>query len=383
MTRPNPAIFASAYHPHVGGVEELVRQLAAEQRRRGDDTIVVTHRWPKSLPREEKVEGTPVLRESFRAPATPLRHWGGFLVHHRSTSARLLREMRDRGVDLVHVQCVSNNGLYAHQVARKLQLPLVVTMQGELSMDATGVYQRSAHLRWSWRRLLAAADVITACSRFSLEEAEDVYGEPFGERGHVIPNGIRLQEFVGLRPEMGDRPYVLGLGRMVPQKGFDLLLQAFLDRMPDVPHDLILAGDGPARPALEARAQQSGHGTRVKFTGSVDHARALRLFAGSSAFVLASRHEPQGIVVLEAMAAGAPVIAAAVGGVPELVRHEENGLLFRGGDSRDLGHQLDRLLQDQPLADRLRAAGRTCAAGYDWSRVADEYDRVYEQAMHR
>ena len=379
--RPTPAIFASAFHPHVGGVEELVRQLALEQRRRGSDTVVVTNRHPSSLPSREVVGGIDVVREPFRVPGTRPRQLAGFLAGSPLVERRLHQELARRRVDVIHVQCVSTNGYYALRAARALRLPVVVTMQGELTMDADRIYEKSAHLRLTWRRLLRQAAVITACSRYSLDEAQEVYGQPFGGRSQVVYNGIRLDEYADLLPEVRDVPYVLGLGRMVPQKGFDVLVDAFAQVAPDVPHELLLAGDGPSRAELEEQVVRLGLRERVHFLGSVGHDRALQLFAGAAAFVLSSRHEPQGIVVLEAMAAGAPVAAAAVGGVPEVVDHGVNGLLFPGSDSHGMAEALRRLLTEDGLAPRLAGAARRAASGYDWTTITDQYDELYARAL--
>ena len=374
----NPAIFASAFAPHLGGVEELVRQLAVEQRLRGARTVVVTNRWPRALDARETVDGIPVLREALRFPGSGWRSWAGFLADSRAVSRRLLHELRSAGTDLVHVQCVSNNGLYALRAARQLGVPLVVTMQGELTMDADRIYEHNPYLRHVWRRVLDAADVITACSDFSLREAEQVYGKPFGDRARVIYNGIRLAEFERLEPERRDRPYVLGLGRMVRQKGMDLLLEAYAGL--DTECDLVLAGDGPVRPDLEAQAASLGVRDRVHFLGGVDHRRALALFAGAEVFVLPSRHEPQGIVLLEALAAGTPVLAARVGGVPEVVHDGETGALFEGGNAIDLRRRLNQLLAEPDLRRTLRARGPTHAKNFSWAAIADEYEDCYEKA---
>lgn len=375
-----PAIFASAFHPHVGGVEELVRQLATEQTRRGLQPLVVTNRYPKSLSPHERVGDVDVSRHAFRVPGAHWRHLAGWAAFAAPTHARVTRELWKKKTDLVHVQCVSSNASYALSSSRALSLPLVVTMQGELTMDASQVYQRSAYLRRLWRRSLDSAGAITACSQFVLDEAEEAYGSSFGGRARVIHNGIRLEEYQeGAR--VPGPPYVLGIGRMVREKGFDLLIDAFRGLAETWPElRLKLAGDGPARRALEAQAEATKIAERIDFTGRVAHQDAVVLFRDAAAFVLPSRHEPQGIVVLEAMAARTPVIAAAVGGVPEIVRDGTNGLLFPGGDAEALAEAVSRALTDTGLNGRITAAGRLTAEGHDWARTTDAYLEVYSEA---
>lgn len=371
-----PALFASAFHPHVGGVEELVRQLALEQQRQGTTPLVVTNRWPRDLPPDELVEGVPVDRPRMAFPGPSWRHWAGFVGRARQESAALNRRLVSHAVDLVHVQCVSSNGWYARRAARGLGVPLVVTMQGELTMDAEHVYERNPYLRRTWRRLLDDADAITACSGHALAEAEAAYGTSFGERATVVYNGISATEFEGVLPRAHPRPYVLGLGRMVRQKGFDVLIEAFEMSGASATHDLLLAGDGPELSALSAQVTRAGAAGRVHLLGRKTHADSLALFAGAAVFVLPSRQEPQGIVVLEAMASGSPVLAARVGGVPEVIDDEVNGLLYDGSAS-DLAARLDRLVLDRGLRDRLRTAGLEHSRRFAWSSITCQYEDRY------
>lgn len=372
------AIFASSFAPHLGGVEELSRRLAAEQRRRGLDSIVITNRYPKTLPRSDRIDGIPVYRERFRFPEPRPRHLAGWVVGTRATRCSILAAVRAHRSDVLHVQCVSTNGYYALRAARRTGLPLVVTMHGELSLDATGVYERSALLRATWRALLDRAGLVTGCSRYVIEEAAQVYGPALLDKARVVPNGVDLGAVRAAEPEMRPRPYVLGIGRFVWQKGFDLLIDGFARIAADHPDlDLVLAGDGPERDSLARQAAQSPFAGRIELLGGVPATRAFALFRGASAFVLASRGEPQGIVVLEAMAAGAPVLAAGVGGVAETVRDGVNGLLFEGGSTESLAAELHRMLTDRAGTDaRAERAGHDVAA-HTIQRIADAYADVY------
>ena len=375
------AVVPSSFAPNRGGVEELSRRLALELRRRGGDPIIVTNREPRELPARERIDGLDVRRERFPVPEPHLRHLGGFVKGTARTRRHLRAILSEQHCELLHVQCVSSNGYYALRAARALELPVVVSLQGELTMDADHIYQRSAQLRRTWRRLLDAAPVVTGCSRQVVDEAIAAYGPGLADRIEVVPNGVDVAAVRAAAPERRARPYVLGLGRFVEQKGFDLLVDAFdaiAGRHPQV--DLVLAGDGPARAEVQARAAARAHGQRIHFLGGVDHARSLALFRGATAFVLASRHEPQGIVVLEAMAAGTPVVATRVGGVPETVRDGSNGLLVEGSSVDALADGLHRTL-DHPADARARVAQAALdVQAYDWSQVTERYLDCYRRA---
>jgi glycogen synthase len=377
----NIAIFPSAYWPHVGGVEELSRQLVHELRSRGHGVLVVTNQWPRTLSAVDDYEGISVRRYAFRVPEHSWRQMGGAILFGPNTLNQMCRDLSDFGADLLHVQCVSSNAYYAMHAKRRLKLPLVVTLQGELNMDAGRLFERSVFARKLMRNVLTTADAITACSRQTLNEAEEFFGKPFGLRAQVIYNGVRLADFSNARPYNHGRPYVFAIGRHVVQKGFDVLLEAFAQTVQrgQLTHDLLLAGDGADHETLKKLANQLNLGARVKFLGSVDRPVVAQLFSGCEFFVLPSRHEPMGIVNLEAMAAGKAVIASNVGGVSELVRDGVTGRLIPGADVAALAGAMQELILEPRMSEQMGRAGREHALRFDWSRITDEYLSVYER----
>ena len=160
----------SAFHPHQGGVEELTLRLAQELANTGPAPLVLTNRWPRDFPTTDTVEGIEVRRHPMRpGPGKGLR--GRVLVQEaRLREDRLMKQLRRRQVSLVHVQCVSNQAYLAQRIARSLGVPLVVTLQGELSMDATGIYQTPAMMQ-AWHALLDAAHAVSGCSQYVVDEA--------------------------------------------------------------------------------------------------------------------------------------------------------------------------------------------------------------------
>jgi len=369
----------------MGGVEEATRNLAAQHRARGDLPIVVTMRWPKDLPASETIDGIPVRRHVFRLPERRPRALAAYALENRATQRSVNRQLVAHGANLVHVNCVSANAWYASRAARKLGLPLVATLQGELTMDASGVYSRSTALPGLLRRLLADADAVTACSRHTLSEAESFTGVALGQRGRVIPNGVCVAELRDATPARRGRPYVLAIGRHVHQKGFDVLVEAWAKLQTTVfePIDLVIAGDGPERDSLIAQARDRGVEGMIQFPGRCDRATTASLFSGCLAFVLPSRHEPFGIVNLEAMAAAKPVVATDVGGVAEVVEAGVTGLLVPAGDSGALAAALGQLVTNPGLAAELGRRGAQRSADFDWSRIAAEYNRVYDGVLAR
>ena len=395
------ALFPSAYHPHFGGVEELTRQLAHAYRKLGHRVVIVTNQWPPDLPTTETFEDLPIIRIPMRTPDGGLKARAKFALTHQAIVRGMFRDLDPHQPEIVHVQCVSGNGLYARLFAERTEVPLIVTAQGELTMDATGLYQRSPSARVILRKCLESAAAVTACSRQTLEELRKFNGGAFNCAARTVYNGILLEEFTKSdQTDQADqtdptdqadptdstsrrRPFILGIGRHVRQKGFDVLLQAFALSVErgNTTHDLVLAGDGPEHSALRERAEQLSISSRVAFTGKVDHREAVKLFSGCSFFVLPSRHEPFGIVNLESMAAGRPVIATRTGGVPEIVRDGENGLLVDPERPEELTGAMLRLMNDGALCRTMGCAGRTYAEQFDWLEIAGQYLAIYEQAV--
>jgi glycogen(starch) synthase len=377
---PDVAVFASSFHPHVGGVEEVVRQLAHRQRARGANPLVLTMRWPKDLPATDEHEGIPVRRHIFRLPERRPRWLAAYALQHRLIERQVDAQLRAHGARIIHVHCVSGNALYALRASRRLRLPLVASLHGELTMDADNVYETSSVLPRLLRSVLQHADAVTACSRHTLQEAEASTGIVLGERGRVVANGVDLREIRSAPPERMARPYILALGRHVRQKGFDALLDAYSDGLgarAGAP-DLVIAGDGPELPALQARASSLGLSRRVHFPGRCDRSRTAALFNGCEFFVLPSRHEPFGIVCLEAMAAGKATVATRVGGVPEVVADGSTGLLVPPDDRAALAGALDALCAQPLLRRRLEEGAESSVPRFDWTQITSIYADIYD-----
>jgi glycosyltransferase involved in cell wall biosynthesis len=189
---------------------------------------------------------------------------------------------------------------------------------------------------------------------------EDLRGWIIGQgwpaaRAHYLPNFAA--DLAGARPAplpaLPGVPKLLALGRLHPNKGFDILLRA-LALLPGA--HLSLGGEGPERAALERLAQELGIADRVGFLGWRQDVGAL--LAGCDIFICPSRHEPLGNVVLEAWSAARPVVAAAVQGPAALIRDGETGLLAPKEEPRPLAAAIAALLADPARAAALAAAGR-------------------------
>ncbi len=373
----NIAIFASAFYPHVGGVEELVRQLAHAYQDKGHEVLIITNRWPRDLPEAEDYEGIPVHRFPMRVPEGGVKAQTSYRLTHSSICRSMFNLLRERNIDVLHVQCISSNGYYALLAKRALGIPLVVTAQGELTMDAGHLYEKSAFANKVLRELMDEADYFTGCSQKTLDDIEAHTGRKFGTIASPVFNGANLADFNRAEPYQHPRPYILALGRMVPQKGFDIFLRA-LAQSGIASHDVILAGDGPERRPLEAMAAELGLSNIVHFIGSADRPKTASLFKGCSFFVMPSTaDEGLPLVSVEAMAAGKALVATRAGGTGEAVIDGETGIIIPRGDLYALTGGIIRLVNDPALRTRMGAAGHERAKQFDWPNIAGEYLGIY------
>ena len=244
-----------------------------------------------------------------------------------------------------------------------------------------------AHRGWAARaylwadRLMSPLTTMTICVAESERDAGLRARTCRAARTVVIHNGVELE-----RPRRGPATAavpltLLSVGRLRPPKDFTTLVRA-VAALPAGSARLRIAGDGPGRADLEAEIARLGLGQAVALLGTrpdVDE-----LLAASDVFVLSSASEGLPMSVLEAMAAGLPVVASAVGGVPELVRDGETGLLVPPGDAAALGAALARLVADPALAGRLGAAGRRLVErDFSVARCRQAHLDAYRAALRR
>lgn len=246
--------------------------------------------------------------------------------------------------------------LWRSQVWR--EYPWVAFHHGYTTTDLKmRVYNRLD--RWS---LPHASRLVTVCHAFARELADNT-GVPV-EQIVVQHNSVRptpqtsVADIQSLRTRLGiasDERVVLTVGRLSREKAHIDLLAAFKhlrDTHPDISSKLVIVGDGPERGRLEAAARADGLGERVIFAGHIS-GDIQPFYAAADVFALPSHSEGSPNVVLEAMAANLPIVATAVGGVPEILEDNESALLVPANDPRAMAAAIARVLGDQDLAQRL------------------------------
>ena len=211
------------------------------------------------------------------------------------------------------------------------------------------------------------SDAVVAPSRVTAGELEEDYGS---EVTAVIPNGVAELPEVALKEggtlsEEGEGPVILYAGRLRTRKAVGVLVEAFAQLLEGAQARLVVAGDGEHRETLEARVEALGIGGSVRFLGAVPRPEMLRWYGTADVFCLPSLYEGFPLAILEAMAAGLPVVSTTVSGIPEAVEHGVTGLLVPPEDASGLAAALGALVADPELRRSMGDAGRR--------RVAEEF----------
>lgn len=359
----------------IGGMQNHTAALTRALDARGVPQTILTSRPLGAPARQRFAARSGVVRAGLPVP------WcrGMYLA----AAAPLARGLAS-GADLVHVHLGEDLGIgpLAVRVARERGVPLVVTVHTSLRHTLAVGDARSALLKVAGGRVelwtaRAAAAVITLTPRLAARLVDDVVER---ERLHVVPSGVEAAAFDGDGadpfPDI-PHPRVVFVGRLHPQKQVQTLIRAARLLATQDAH-VVVVGDGPDRQRLEALAAAS---SRVHLTGFVPHDRVPAVLGHADVFVLPSRYEELGSVLLEAMHAGLPIVASDTGGIPDVVTDGASGLLVPPGDPAALARAIDRLLADRDLAARLGERARAEAAAYDWDVLAGEVLGIYEAAL--
>jgi glycosyltransferase involved in cell wall biosynthesis len=293
---------------------------------------------------------------------------------------RLREAVREIGPDLVHLH-FALPAAAARFALRRTGLPTVYTQHAQWEF-----YGRAA--RWASQLSLPRYDAVVAVSD-AVRTSIARHARPMTTPVRVLPNGIDID---GLRREVAAGVADPGLlpvgarygtvGHLTPAKGIDVLLRAAAEvSASSPPSTCVVVGKGPDRSRLVDLSREVGSDC-VLFLGQRMDARSV--IAGLDVFVLPSRLDAMPLVLLEAMALGRPIVAAAVGGVPEIITDEVTGLLVPPDDPSALAAAIQRLLADAPLARRLGEAARAdVETRFDARILATRLEALYEEVLAR
>jgi glycosyltransferase involved in cell wall biosynthesis len=287
-------------------------------------------------------------------------------------AGRAARDVASLRPDLIHCHYAAGFGLWTLALRHH---PTLVSVWGSDVINVSGP------ARWLVRRTLRKADWITATGEFLRKAACDILPEA-ESRMSVIPFGVTP---VDPPPPLPQRPVRLCfLKEHRPIYGPDLLLEAFaLARQKVGDLRLTLAGGGDMSEQLKNRARELGMSEVVEFPGYIDHRTVVSFLSTHHILVMPSRMESFGVVALEASACARPVIATRVGGIPEVVRDGETGLLVPPENVPALAEAIVRLATDHDLSARLGRTGyKFVQERYRWDKCLDQMCELYDRLIY-
>ncbi len=355
------------YLPSIGGVEIFSARLLPALARNGHEITVVAGHHRRGLPDEAEVDGVTIRRFWFHTSLADND------VDRIADGLRQVSALkRTLAPDLVHLNTLGPSVLFHLQSARSWPAPVLLTMHSPVRQDAVPPDTLSG-------RALRSANWVNCNSR-AVHADLCRYLPEMSPRCSVVYYGMDPPR---LRPtkRRSDPPHIVGYGRLVPDKGFDVAVRAFatvIRRRPDA--RLVLAGDGAARPDLERLVERLGLARSVTFSGIVAPEDVPPLLDGASLVVVPSRwDEPFGLVALEAALMARPVVATRAGGLVEVVTHGETGVIVDKDDPDALAGAILDLLADPARADRMGIAARVRARErFSWDRCVAAYEELYE-----
>ncbi len=365
---------------HVGGLGIHVRDLSQALVRQGMEVHVLT--------RAPEGRGLTTMQEGVYLHYVPTYQQPGTEIDFLSWVLQLNLALVDAGREVLAAYPGRRWLLHAHDwlvayAARELQdavaAPLAATIHATEAGRNHGLYnQVQQAINHIEAGLVNGADQLICCSRYMEEEIRRL----FRPRANivVIPNGVRPVPPVS---PARDSQTILFVGRLVVEKGVQVLLAA-LNRLQHLypAARLVVAGAGPYAGELQALAASLGLAGRVEFTGFVSEEARNQLLARARVAVFPSLYEPFGIVALEAMAAGVPVIVSRTGGLAEVVEDNQTGLAFNPGDVAGLERCLVTIFQNPDLAAAMGSNARARVyRDYTWEAVARQTRALYQDML--
>lgn len=368
-------------YPPLGGGGGVATKELAEELAKKHTVHVITSRF-KDLEKEEVIRGVHihrvrVLRRKALPTATvtsmitfvPAAVWAGIALCKQTT------------FDVVNGQFVLPSGVPALLLTRIFNLPFVLSLiGGDLYDPSKGISpHRYGILRWVIRYIAKRSDAITAISHDTKKRAMHLHGitDPID----VVPIGYIPRTFTASSREQLQVPEsftAISIGRLIPRKGYETLLKAW-KALPQ--SNLIIVGAGPLRKRLEKLIEKYGLQDRVSLRGKVSDEEKFQLLRASDVYVSAATHEGFGIVFLEAMDAGLPIVAPNEGGQNDFLEHEHHALLIDSSQSEIIANAIDRLRTDPELRQRMSQANTETVKDFYIDRTTQTFENVLHKAV--
>jgi glycosyltransferase involved in cell wall biosynthesis len=372
-------------HTFQGGIQTHVWKLSEWMIRLGHKVSILTAGSMKNGTRKVEMAGR-ILIELPYLPGRRMRLLPIVAEEYAfNIAANKWLQKHQTEFDIIHLQGRSGNLFLKDKT--KVKVPVVNTLHGLTGME----YQKSVGRNNSTLDTRLHRVMATRMEEFALQNADLLIAvstqmkNEIGQRGehllsktNIVYNGVDAPEVLPNVPP--DPNLLLFVGRLTAIKGVTQLVEA----MRNIPEKmrLIMVGDGEARPEVERLIEKYNLGKRVRLIGAQDSKTVNAWISRCTALVLPSFHETQGIVLLEANALSRPVVANAVGGIPEVVHDGYNGMLMLDNSPNEIARAINRLLLDPQAAARMGRWGREYVRDkFSWFQIAKQTEQIYLRAL--
>ncbi|MCG8427539.1 MAG: glycosyltransferase [Chromatiales bacterium] len=377
-------MISDVYFPRINGVSTSIQTFAYELTEKGHEVTLIAPSYG---------DDTTEPFEIIRIPARKLPLDPEDRLMRRKTITHLIPELRTKGFDLLHIQTPFVAHYAGVQLAKALNIP---TFESYHTFFEEYLDKYIPLIPRSWLRFAARRFSSSQCNSIdrlivpSQAMLDVLHGYGVQTNAHVIPTGIKPEQFTvadgpAFRTKLGipaNRPALVHVGRIAHEKNIDFLLNTLVrikQQIPDIL--LIIAGEGPARPHLEKLAQALDLTDNTIFVGYLDRNGELQsCYAAGDLFIFASRTETQGLVLLEAMALGVPVVSTAVMGTKEVL-HDGEGAIIAEEHELDFADKVVQVLSNQHWKNALAAKARPYAQQWLSAVMAERLIEVYAQAV--
>jgi glycogen(starch) synthase len=372
----------------VGGIARHCEGLTKALVQQNHEVYLFTLDFPGS-PSYEEMDGVKVYRASTELGHPNFLTWVLMFNHFLTKRVADVTSKVDFDVMHVHDWLAAFSGISFKHYLKK---PMVLTVHSTEVGRAQGLHSPDSFsingIEW-WA--MYEADRVIVCSHSMKNEICDHFNLP-REKVDVIPNAIDASKYQisvdrgAVRQRYGvgwGEKLILCVGRLVPQKGIEYFIRAIpaiAKRYPEA--KFVIVGEGWSRDILEAEARASGQGRKIQFTGFASDREVINLMSSADVLVVPSIYEPFGIVALEGMATGVPVVASKVGGLSEVIEHDRTGLFVYPKNPDSIAWGVDRILSDPDHAKWLAEnAKEKLHKAYSWEAVAMKTVDVYRKVV--
>ena len=373
----------------VGGIARVVHDLSHRLIKDGHEVTVVTYK-EGNVPDFEDDKGVKVYRiGNYMINPNNFIDWIMQMNFNLVAKANEIIA-KEGNFDVIH----AHDWLVAY-AAKTLKnsygTPIVATIHATEAGRNSGIHDETQRYinDTEWMLTYEASEVIVN-SNYMKSELQRLFGLPF-EKINVVPNGVKLNLYSGVERDYEFRrqyaadneKIILFVGRLVYEKGIQHLIAA-MPKILEKYHDskLVIAGKGGMIDELKAQVNAMGISNKVYFTGYLNSKQVVKMYKCADVAVFPSTYEPFGIVALEGMLSGTPVVVSDVGGLNEIVQHGENGMKSYAGNPNSLADSIVSLLYDPALCMKVaKNAKAKVRAEYNWQKIAQDTHFAYQKAI--